>query len=118
MISNPKALGIAVMASGLAHLFWISIVNVVIVPDTVKAVKFSKVYFLRPAISAGAFELNVRAREQSLVERRFSRYTDIIPSGVRISRPPDFSKDFYALNEDEISRLAADSVSSAKILPR
>lgn len=118
MTFRPGALTIALAVSGLAHLFWMSVINVVIVPDTARSVKFSRVYFLKPAISVGAVELKVADRQKPLAERRlYSGHTGAIPAEAELSGAAYFSKNFYALDEGEICRMVVESVSSPKSLP-
>ncbi|MFH0764560.1 MAG: hypothetical protein V1927_06110 [Candidatus Omnitrophota bacterium] len=74
----------AIAASIMIHIFWISAVKIVTGPSGVGCVKFSKVSFLGPASGPGGLsEFKVAPQPTSFLEKRYRKnFVDIPVSGV------------------------------------
>jgi len=70
-IGAAKIFALALLASLLWHLFWLSTINIVSRPDNERPVRFSKVSFLGPLLGKGAMELQVRPKERTFFESRY-----------------------------------------------
>ena len=112
-----RALFISLAASGLWHLLWVSVITVVIVPENIKAVKFSKVSFLGPVISAKALDVRTASRAASFLEGRMAKYADSLSPGPTIRQDEDFKKDSFLLKEDESLGLIMGSLQAEKAVP-
>lgn len=66
-----RIFAIAIIISFFWHAFWLSTVSIVSKPDSVSAIKFSKVSFLGPFLGKGAMDLRARPKERSLLEKRY-----------------------------------------------
>lgn len=70
LFSKYKILIIAISVSFIWHIFWLSAVKVVIVPNKIEPVRFSKVSFLGPILSRGIIEAKA-VQERSILEKRY-----------------------------------------------
>jgi len=61
----------SVTFSAVWHIFWLSILAVVVVPHVERPVKFSNVAFLGPILDRGILSVNVGSQERSAVEKEF-----------------------------------------------
>jgi len=104
---------IAIAASFFFHLFWISIIKVVIVPEKVARIKFSKVSVFSPALGTSAFEVRMEPKARSFLEKGSWRYVEEVAQDVPARQEPGFVKDYYILSR----RSAADAVQVKKIVP-
>ena len=66
-----RIFAIAIFASFLWHIFWMSTITIVSRPDNLRPVKFSKVSFLGPLLGKGAMELRIAPKEHSFLEKRY-----------------------------------------------
>jgi len=66
-----RVFALALLASLLWHIFWISTITIVSKPGSAHPVKFSKVSFLGPLLGRGAMELQARPKESSFLEKRY-----------------------------------------------
>ena len=66
-----RIFAIAILASLLWHLFWLSTITIVAKPESARPVKFSKVSFLGPLLGNGTMELQARPKERSFLEKRY-----------------------------------------------
>lgn len=73
---------IAVLASLLWHLFWLSTITIVAKPENARAVKFSRVSFLGPLLGGGSMEFQARPKERSFLEKRY------LDAAGRLSKEP------------------------------
>jgi hypothetical protein len=112
---------IAIIASAVWHIFWLSIVNVVAVQKESSAVKYSKVSFLGPILERGALEVRIEPSQRSFLEKR---YLDLAEKDVTIGdvsviaggKEPE-GKDYFALSDEKLSGLIKDAVSASKLEP-
>lgn len=70
-IFKDRIFNLAIMISIAWHIFWISMVNVVVTSEETNPIKFSKVSFLGPILERGVLELKIRPRERSFLEKRY-----------------------------------------------
>jgi hypothetical protein len=68
---ESRILILAVVVSLFWHLLWLSLIKVVVKPDRIGPIKFSKVAFLGPVSAAGTGELSVAPRTLSFLEKRY-----------------------------------------------
>ena len=100
MTFRNKALAISLFAAAVWHLFWISAIKVVIVPEDIKEVRFPKISFLGQVVGGRAISLRTEARERSFLEKRFLGYSDKLLPKFRAGEDGYFVKDAYQLAED------------------
>jgi len=117
ILFRNKALVISLAAAALWHLFWISAIKVVIVPEDVKVVRFPKVSFLGPVAAGRVLEVRTELVQRSPLEDALAKYNrDIIPRPVVIV-PNDFAKGFFDLTDEEHSRMVSDAIAYEKSSP-
>lgn len=117
MIFKNKALAISILAAAVWHLLWISAINVVIVPENIKIVRFPKISFLGPVVGGRTLSLRTEGREKSFLEKRFSGYSDAALPKLRAREGDDFIKGFYSPEEESLSRRISDSLIRPKSPP-
>ena len=66
-----RIFALAILASLVWHLFWLSTIAIVSSPVNARSVKFSKVSFLGPLLGKGSMELQARPKERSFLEIRY-----------------------------------------------
>jgi hypothetical protein len=113
---------IALFASFLWHLLWISTVKIVSNPVNAHAVKFSKVSFLGPLLGGGTMELQARPKERSFLEKRyFAQAKRFAREGYLSARTGlnyyETSDDTYHVKDDGMSGLISEVLSGEKIEP-
>ena len=69
--ANYKVFAIAIFASLIWHVFWISTIKIVSDSASGRAVRFSKVSFLGPLLGGSAIDLQVRPRQRTFLEDRY-----------------------------------------------
>lgn len=67
---KDRIFNLAILISVAWHIFWLSMITVVVTPKETGQVKFSKVSFLGPILERGALEVRIKPRERSLLEKR------------------------------------------------
>lgn len=70
-IFRDKIFIIAIIFSVVWHIFWLSIVTVVITPEAKAPVRFSRVSFLGPLLGRGVIEARLMPKERSFLEERY-----------------------------------------------
>ena len=112
-----RALFLALAASAAFHLFWISAISVVIVPEDIREVKFSKVSFLGPVVSVRALDVRTPARSPSFLEKRFTGYIEGLLAKPHLKEADDFKKGFFLLDEDVSCGLIMKALEAKKATP-
>ena len=112
---------IAIFASLLWHLFWISTITIVAKPDNAHQIKFSKVSFLGPLLGGGAMELQARPKERSFLEKRYldavSRLSTEPMAGANTAIERYEDKDeAYRLRDERMTSAIDDALAGDKIL--
>ena len=114
---------LAILLSFVWHIFWLSAVNIIVMPNRTKAVKFSRVSFLGPLLTKGVMEITAKPKEQSFLEKRyvslFDNIADKQPAMTNIVYAGYYEEDAGLLSsEDEkLKGLIDDSVSGPKLEP-
>ena len=114
---------LAILLSLVWHIFWLSAINIVVMPNRTKAVKFSRVSFLGPLLTKGVMEITAKPKEQSFLEKRYVSSLDNV-----VYRQAALSKALYARYYEEgdgrrpsgaekLKYLIDDSVSEPKLEP-
>ena len=62
---------LAILASLVWHLFWLSTIAIISNPTNARSAKFSKVSFLGPLLGKSSMELQARPKERSFLEMRY-----------------------------------------------
>ena len=113
---------IAIIASAVWHVFWLSIVTVVSTPKESGVVKFSKVSFLGPILERGALEVRIEPSQRSFLEKR---HLDLVESGITAHNVPvndgpikePSGKDFFVLSDGKLFGLIKEAVTASKLEP-
>ena len=113
---------IAILASLLWHLFWLTTISIVSNPDNTRHVKFSKVSFLGPLLGKGAMEFQAMPKERSFLEKRYLRITGALPALPEDDLSPAAGKyekenDLSRLRDEEMIALIDDALSGEKLEP-
>ena len=117
-----RIFALAILASLLWHLFWLSTICIVSSPANPRAVKFSKVSFLGPLLGKGGMELQARPKERSFLEMRYlgeARHLAQMPA-QSISMTADKyedSNDAYYRRDEQMTALIDDALSGEKLEP-
>ena len=119
-ISLPRIFILAIFLSFLWHIFWLSIIKVVVIPNRTEPVKFSKVSFLGPILERSAIELRVEPKDRSFLEKRYLSAIKKLPStetgtGKDLREEPN--KDFDFLHDEKLSGLIDEAVGGPKLEP-
>ncbi len=112
-----RVLVISIVAAAIWHLFWISAIKVVIIPEDLKVVKFPKISFLGPVIGGRVLEIRTTLRPRSSLEKRLAKYTGELAPIPVVARGDDFAKDFFTLTDEEHSSLMSNSIAREKTAP-
>ena len=117
-----RIFALAILASVIWHLFWLSTITIVSNPANTRSVKFSKVSFLGPLLGKGGMELQAQPKERSFLEMRYlgqSRRLAQIP-GQAIATAADKyegGNDAYHLRDEKMTALIDDALSGEKLEP-
>lgn len=95
----------ALLLSAAWHIFWLSSVKVVMVPEKSEVVRFSKVLSLGPILEKGALEVRM-----DVGQRPF------LPARGRFIEAPDEGY-LHALSDKKLSGYIIDAVDNPKIEP-
>lgn len=115
-IFRDRIFNLAILSSIALHIFWLSIVRVVVTPNKTGPVKFSKVSFLGPIMTKGMLQVGIRPRERSFLERR---YLSIAREGfsplVKVSSDSPYRQ--VRSVDKKLDALIGDAISASKIEP-
>lgn len=122
-ISKDRVFIYAILFSAIWHIFWISSVNVVVVPKAERKVKFSGVSFLGPILDKGILKVSVEPRERTILEKRY--LADIERLSLRMVditandnyAEAGLSEGAYSVNDEEWTALTIASIDTQKIEP-
>ncbi len=114
---------IAIAASIMLHLFWISAVKIVTGPSKDGCVKFSKVSFLGPASGGGGLlEFKVAPKSISFLEKRYRQkvikmpISDVKSPGVSYGRAEEKGAPAHP-NDNAMAHLIEDALGTSKPEP-
>jgi hypothetical protein len=93
-----KIFALAMFASFLWHIFWLSAISIVSDPGRSGPVKFSKVSFLGPILGKSSTELQSRPKERSFLEMRYLGRVKQLP--FEIKEAADMADDRYGEDAD------------------
>lgn len=120
---KEKVLLSALLISLVWHVFWLSMVNVSVVPKTNKQIKFSGVSFLGPILDRGALKLSVEPHERTILESRYLENIGILQPDVanRVSYA-DYahkavSEGIYSVDDELFTGLTTAAIDTQKIEP-
>ena len=113
---------IALSLSVVWHIFWLSSVKVIVMPEKAGAVKFSKVSFLGPILEKGALEVRMDLGQHSFLEKRCIEMVERYASdNERLTRRKPVKaargKDFYGLSDNRLSGFIKNAISDSKMEP-
>ena len=116
-----RILAIAIFASLLWHLFWISTIKIVSSADSALNVRFSRVSFLGPLLG-GAMDLQARPKERSFLEKRYIAMAKRSAQEERFRTKIDVNgydagNDAYHLKDDGMTGSVDEVLSGEKIEP-
>ena len=120
---KEKVLISALLFSALWHVFWLSMVNVSVVPKVNKQIKFSGVSFLGPILDKGAFKLSVEHHERTILENRYLASVGILqPDAATIGSGTDYAQKgtgegIFSVNDDVFTGLTIAAIDTQKIEP-
>lgn len=105
----------AILFSIIWHVFWLSIVTVVVTPEAKAPIKFSKVSFLGPLPGRGVIEASLMPKEQTFLEGRYLRMVKrlIILSPAVGQIPPD--EGFVERYEKALTPLIEEALGASKL---
>ena len=117
-----RVFALAILASLLWHLFWLSTISIVSRPDNARSIKFSKVSFLGPLLGKGTMELQARPKERSFLEKRYLAVVKSLPqrpgSAVNLTIDKyETGNDAYHLRDDGLVASINDALSGEKLEP-
>ncbi len=108
---------LALITSAALHIFWLSVVTIVVTPKESRPVKFSKVAFLGPISERTGLDVGIEPRERSLLEKRYLSDIKIRPSSKASAR--EFAdipkKGTNTSKEERLVSLIEDAVSGVKL---
>lgn len=112
----------ALLLSAAWHIFWLSSVKVIVMPEKSGVAKFSKVSFLGTILEKGVLEVRVGAGQRSFLEKRYldmvERYALAIEGpGRRKAMSPARGKDFYNLSDNRLSGFIRNAINDSKLEP-
>jgi len=119
---KDRTFNTAILLSVAWHIFWLSIITVVVTPKESKAIKFPKVSFLGPILEKGALEVRLALRERSFLEKRYLAEVQDMAAGQEVelkdlATKEDSRKDFYVLSDATLTALIGKGLSSPKLKP-
>ena len=122
-IHNNRVLILAVSISVGLHIFWLSVVKVVVKPPKAQTIKFSKVSFIGPVLDRGMFEVRIEPRERDFLEKRYMQDVSRLPmaQGRQLTEEA-FAKEgaeriFSSATDGKLFQLIEDAVSASKLEP-
>ncbi|MDP3804834.1 MAG: hypothetical protein Q8Q87_04715 [Candidatus Omnitrophota bacterium] len=114
---------IAIAASIMLHLFWISAVKIVTSHSNEGGVKFSKVSFLGPAsVSGGLLEFKVAPKSASFLEKRYRQkiikmpVSFVLSPGASYGRAEEKGAPAHP-DDNAMARLIEEALGSSKSEP-
>lgn len=117
-----RILLVAVVFSAIAHFFWISVVGVVTESSRAGPIKFSNISFLGPISSKAGFELKVKPKNASFLEKRYRRKVAVFSVSNKISpvypagqHDGDRSEDYE--NSGVLTSLIEEALGASKLEP-
>ena len=120
---KEKVLISALLLSVVWHVFWLSMINVSVVPKVNKQIKFSGVSFLGPILDRGAMKLSVESRERTTLESRYLSSLGFLQPDIPVRVPgPDHvqktaNEVIYPVNDDVFTGLTVAAMDAQKIEP-
>lgn len=120
ILFKDKVLFYAIFFSFVWHVFWLSAVNVTVVPKKAPQVKFSGVAFLGPILDTGAFSISVAPRERTAIEERYLSSIENLHEVLAGAAPlheGDRSFSAAPVDSDIMSGLAMAALDSGKLSP-
>ena len=117
-----QVFALAILASLLWHLFWLSTISIVSSPENSRPIKFSKVSFLGPLLGKGTMELQARPKERSFLEKRYLVAVDALQrrpeSGVDLTIDKyETGNNAYHLRDEGLTAAIDDALSGEKLEP-
>jgi type II secretory pathway component PulC len=119
---KDRTFNTAIILSIMWHIFWLSIITVVVTPKESRPIKFPKVSFLGPILEKGALEVRLALRERSFLEKRYLAKVQDMAAGQEmelkdLATKEDSRKDFYVLSDGNLTALIEKGLSSPKLKP-
>ena len=112
---------LAILASLVWHLFWLSTITIVSDPANARSVKFSKVSFLGPLLGNGGMGLQARPRERSFLEIRYldrARSPEQSPeSAIMAAGAYEAGDDSYRMRDEKMTTLIDEALDGEKLEP-
>lgn len=114
---------LAITISAAVHIFWLSVIKVVVMPSRMEPIKFSKVSFLGPILERGSMEVRVQPKSLSYLEKRYLANIDSISGqGNRGAKElkakyDRLDRDFGLLSNEKLAYLIDEAVSGLKSEP-
>ena len=114
---------LTIAVSSALHIFWLSVIKVVVMPSKAEPIKFSKVSFLGPILERGGMEVRVQPKSLSYLEKRYLAGIDSISDRERKRAKPSHARyagldrDFDLLNNEKLAYLIDEAVSGLKSEP-
>ena len=117
-----RIFALAILASLVWHLFWLSTIAIVANPTNARSMKFSKVSFLGPLLGKGSMELQARPKERSFLEMRYlgaARRLSQMPAQAIATTADKYEdgNDAYYLRDEQMTALIDDALSGEKLEP-
>ena len=117
-----RIFALAILASLVWHLFWLSTINIVSNPANARSVKFSKVSFLGPLLGKGSMELQARPKERSFLEMRYlgeARRLSQMPAQAIATTADKYEdgNDAYHLRDERMITFIDDALIGEKLEP-
>jgi hypothetical protein len=121
-LPRDKILLIAIAASLVWHLFWLTGIKI-ISPKTRDVVRFSRVSFLGPVLARKSLEVRIAPGERSFLEKRFldmmGDMATMAGRGQNSGAPGSIpEKDYFLTSDKELSGLVKNSLQGRKIEPK
>ena len=122
-ISKDRVFIYAILFSAIWHVFWISSVSVVVVPEAERKVKFSGVSFLGPILERGILKVSIEPHERTVLEKRYLADIERLSRRmIDITAKDNYAGDglsegAYSVNDEEWVALTVASINTQKIEP-
>ncbi|OGW77755.1 MAG: hypothetical protein A3I73_04810 [Omnitrophica bacterium RIFCSPLOWO2_02_FULL_45_16] len=122
-ISKDRVFIYAILFSAIWHVFWISSVSVVVVPEAERKVKFSGVSFLGPILERGILKVSIEPHERTVLEKRYLADIERLSRRmIDITAKDNYAGDglnegAYSVNGEEWIALTVASINTQKIEP-
>jgi len=121
-LSKYRILIFAIILSFVLHLFWLSVVRVVVAPQGPRPVKFSRVSFLGPLLTKTATEVRIAERPRSFLEERYNALAGDLPdteatTGHEAAISYDNAQRPLSKSDDKIVSLIDAAISGRKLEP-